>query len=101
MNFRAIRRPECCLDFAPADRRLARRSGSAGEPPSGGASGPAGRLEDVKKVLTRTVGNRSALDGWRPPGVTCPDAGHAGCGVPVSDRDLELIASDRARHGHA
>jgi hypothetical protein len=42
---------------APADRRWARRSGSFGGSGGvgrrvGGASGPAGRLEDVQKVLT-------------------------------------------------
>jgi hypothetical protein len=54
------RRPESPLPFAPADRRWRRRSGSAsgseGVRVNGGASGPAGRLETVQKVLTRGPG---------------------------------------------
>jgi len=61
------------LGFAPADRRLAAGAGAAAGAQAsrrgGGASGPAGRLESVQKVLTaghQVPGTRSA---WLLPSV--------------------------------
>ena len=61
------RRPESLLPFAPADRRWRRRSGSASGSGRrarrvGGASGPAGRLETVQKVLSGQRNPASATD---------------------------------------